>query len=142
MKILRAILSAVAVVALSFAGLAATAAPASAAGGICQTKFSGLIYLPTEEALGSYSCYMYKTYGGRAAVDAFQETYNTCYAGWPGRGASWPSLIEDGIYGDDTAAAVERVQRYHGLKDDGYYGPATAAKLIYYSAPSQCVTRN
>ena len=140
MKFLRLIWTAVAVVAVAFAGLAVTAAPASAAGGICQTKFSGLIYLPTEQALGSRSCYMYKTYGAAVAVDAFQESYNTCYAGWPGRGVNWPHLIEDGIYGDLTAAAVERVQRYHGLNDDGYYGPATAAKLIYYSAPSQCVT--
>ena len=117
------------------------AAPASAADVICQTKHSGLIYVPTDRALGNYSCYMYKTYGGKAAVEAFQRSYNTCYAGWPGRGPDWPRLSEDGIYGDLTATAVAWVQRHHGLKNDGYYGPATAAKLIYYSSPSLCVTR-
>ena len=39
-------------------------------------------------------------------------------------------LIEDGIYGQNTKAAVEAFQRANGLTADGVVGPATLAKLI------------
>ena len=39
-------------------------------------------------------------------------------------------LIEDGIYGQNTKAAVEAFQRANGLTADGVGGPATLAKLI------------
>ena len=39
-------------------------------------------------------------------------------------------LIQDGIYGQNTKAAVEAFQREHSLKVDGVVGPATLALLI------------
>ena len=40
------------------------------------------------------------------------------------------AVIVDGIYGQNTKAAVEAFQREHGLTADGVVGPATLAKLI------------
>lgn len=40
------------------------------------------------------------------------------------------AVIVDGIYGQNTKAAVEAFQREHGLTADGIVGPATLAKLI------------
>ena len=40
------------------------------------------------------------------------------------------AVIVDGIYGQNTKAAVEVFQREHGLTADGVVGPATLAKLI------------
>ena len=39
-------------------------------------------------------------------------------------------LIADGIYGQNTKAAVEAFQREHNLTADGVVGPATLALLI------------
>ena len=39
-------------------------------------------------------------------------------------------LIADGIYGQNTKAAVEAFQREHNLTADGIVGPATLALLI------------
>ena len=39
-------------------------------------------------------------------------------------------LVPDGIYGQNTKAAVENFQREHSLKVDGVVGPATLALLI------------
>jgi hypothetical protein len=45
-------------------------------------------------------------------------------------GAAGAPVVEDGVFGPATGAAVRRVQAAHGLKQDGAIGPHTWAVLI------------
>lgn len=54
-----------------------------------------------------------------------QWAYNECYA----RPLKWEMLTIDGEYGDFTAAAIDRVQRFEGIRDDGVYGPQTRENM-------------
>ncbi|HCW04230.1 MAG TPA: muramoyltetrapeptide carboxypeptidase [Clostridium sp.] len=50
-------------------------------------------------------------------------------AGWASDGASKKNVKVDGVYGEETRAAVIRFQKAYGLAADGIVGPATQAKL-------------
>lgn len=50
-------------------------------------------------------------------------------AGWASDSASQKNIKVDGVYGEETKAAVMRFQKAYGLKADGIVGPATQAKL-------------
>ncbi|MFI8526817.1 peptidoglycan-binding protein [Promicromonospora sukumoe] len=67
---------------------------------------------------------MNSSQGAAVAVRHLQRAYNACYAQFGSQ------LFVDGIYGDQTKAAVRVIQSREGLvPTDGLYGPATAAKL-------------
>lgn len=50
-------------------------------------------------------------------------------AGWASDSPSQKNITVDGIYGEETKAAVIRFQKAYGLTPDGIVGPATQAKL-------------
>lgn len=55
-----------------------------------------------------------------AAIKALQRNLNYCYGA---------GLTVDGRYGSLTRAAVQRVQRRHGIAVDGIYGPQTRSAM-------------
>lgn len=64
---------------------------------------------------GHFACYL--KLGDRGfGVTLLQNSLRDCYHA---------SLPATGYYGAQTKATVERVQRLHGIKVDGVYGPAT-----------------
>lgn len=125
----RPLAMAAAVVAL-MGGAVVTAAPASAAVYYCTTKAPYEHRPVTTSGTLSYSCYLNPSHDNATATTALQRSYNTCYAS-----ANRPlpsgrtTLIVDGDYGNETLAAIEWVQRAHGLGDDGLYGPNTARAM-------------
>lgn len=149
---IRLILAMVIAIAVSAAGLAVTALPASA-WVYCDTvsevtdTASGRIFYPTYQNTDP-NCDMRinenGTVGQRAAITQLQESLNLCYGPNRVRNGSWAppytvtnQIDEDGEYGNNTRAAVRAVQRYHnsrygaGLADDGYAGPKTRSKMIH-----------
>lgn len=62
-----------------------------------------------------FACYL-KQGDRSSAVRVLQENLRSCYRA---------SVAVDGYYGPQTKAAVERIQRLHGIRIDGIYGPAT-----------------
>jgi peptidoglycan hydrolase-like protein with peptidoglycan-binding domain len=82
------------------------------------------VWLPAAETrTGSrhFACYLKQ--GDRSwGVEALQQNLRSCYRA---------SIAVDGYYGPQTKAAVERVQRLHGVRVDGVYGPATM-KAMYW----------
>jgi peptidoglycan hydrolase-like protein with peptidoglycan-binding domain len=68
-----------------------------------------------------FACYLKQ--GDRSTgVEELQRNLRSCYRA---------SIAVDGYYGPQTKAAVERVQRLHGIRVDGVYGPATM-KAMYW----------
>jgi peptidoglycan hydrolase-like protein with peptidoglycan-binding domain len=68
-----------------------------------------------------FACYLKQ--GDRSwGVEVLQRNLRSCYRA---------SVAVDGYYGPQTKAAVERVQRLHGIRVDGVYGPATM-KAMYW----------
>ncbi len=69
-----------------------------------------------------------------SAVRALQTALNRCH-GQP--------ISVDGSFGPQTRAAVVAVQRAHGLRQDGVYGPATRSVIRWplYSAATGGLTR-
>jgi peptidoglycan hydrolase-like protein with peptidoglycan-binding domain len=68
-----------------------------------------------------FACYLKQ--GDRSTgVKALQQSLRSCYRA---------SVAVDGYYGPQTKAALERVQRLHGVRADGVYGPATM-KAMYW----------
>lgn len=59
------------------------------------------------------------------AVYAVQAALNSLRVAFPSRGASWPSLDEDGAFGPQTTEAVKRFQTWAALDPDGRVGPKT-----------------
>ena len=70
--------------------------------------------------------------GNRGYTVAYlQNALNTCY----GQG-----LSVDGIYGTYTSRAVQNVQRFHGIRVDGVFGPQTNLVMFwpYYHYTNRC----
>ncbi|MCP2264519.1 putative peptidoglycan binding domain-containing protein [Promicromonospora thailandica] len=62
------------------------------------------------------------------AVSALQRHIKLCYIDrdW----ISWSGTFSiDGFFGDDTLNALKKVQAYHGLSQDGEYGPTTRSTM-------------
>lgn len=59
-----------------------------------------------------------------AAVRRLQETLNACYR---------ESLAKDGIFGNQTQAALRRAQSREGTTADGVYGPYTRDRLLWWT---------
>jgi peptidoglycan hydrolase-like protein with peptidoglycan-binding domain len=55
-------------------------------------------------------------------VFVLQDALRRCY----GQGIVW-----DAIYGGATRDAVRNVQRFHGITDDGTYGPQTHKAMVF-----------
>ncbi|SDK73129.1 Putative peptidoglycan binding domain-containing protein [Nocardioides sp. YR527] len=111
------------------ASLVVTSSPASAAG-VCNGSASGWVYnnynyrmAMVYDSNSTYSplCYLNPGHTGNA-VKTLQRALNQCY----GR-----SLDVDGIYGDDTKAAVKVAQGRLGLKQDGLFGPNTSKAMSW-----------
>ncbi|MEU8075963.1 peptidoglycan-binding domain-containing protein [Catellatospora citrea] len=68
-------------------------------------------------------------------VRALQDTLNKCYATVIGK-----PLKVDGSYGSLTQAALAKAQKWHKIKQDGIYGPQTAA-AIYHSSYAASLTQ-
>jgi peptidoglycan hydrolase-like protein with peptidoglycan-binding domain len=83
------------------------------------------------------SCWLaYDRSASNSAVTSLQGHIKTCYIE-AGR-ISWSGdFAVDGYYGDDTVAALKKVQNYHGVGADGEYGPTTrdAMFLRWYANP-------
>lgn len=74
---------------------------------------------------GYWSCSLVRNSVGEG-VRALQQNLNFCYVGIIG-----PRLEEDGQFGSLTKAALARAQRYHGIQDNGEYGPQSARTLYH-----------
>lgn len=115
-------------------GSALAATPRCQAGyGFWNSRSDGqrYLYLPVDNNQNNqWRCLMSK--GGsqsRAAVEALQEALNICY-----HDKNWvidERLVVDGSFGSRTKAALTQVQQYHGIKDDGVYGPETASTMAF-----------
>jgi peptidoglycan hydrolase-like protein with peptidoglycan-binding domain len=116
-------------------GTTAIAAPAQAAGQECiyVVTQTNRPFRPLAGGIIEYRCYMNSSQGTVAAIAALQRAYNACYTLF---GA--PGIDEDGIYGDDTKAAVRTIQSTHNLFTDGLYGPATALQLKVKDDNGRC----
>jgi len=113
-------------------GAVAVAPPASAAVAytVCThswdiyDNFSRLAPLPSTSN-HVFQCFLTNGDTG-AGVRTLQRTLNQCY----GRG-----LEVDGVFGDDTEAALRFAQEDANIGDDGEYGPVTreAIRMRWYS---------
>lgn len=96
------------------------------------------LYIAPGSTSGTNKCYQNRDHYTYAATRAIQLTYNQCYAShYPGglpSGAT--TLVRDGEYGAETAAAVWNIQHYHGISRDGLYGPNTASVTRFYGGDS------
>ncbi|MDO8152269.1 peptidoglycan-binding protein [Isoptericola sp. b408] len=116
------------------AGGVAVAAPASAYGYTCNDRING--YVPAynnglsivDGGFATQSCYQNSGRYRYASTVGIQKSFNKCYAERYG----WSKIAVDGIYGSKTTAAVAKVQRKHGITDDGKYGPQTASYFRSY----------
>ena len=43
-----------------------------------------------------------------------------------------PKITKDGYYGTNTATAVKKIQAYHGVTQDGIYGPVTCSNKMMW----------
>ncbi|MFI2365683.1 peptidoglycan-binding protein [Promicromonospora sp. NPDC019610] len=96
------------------------------------------LYIAPGAGTGTNKCYQNPDHYTYVATRAIQLTYNQCYASrYPGglpSGAT--TLVRDGDYGAETAAAVWNMQDYHGIFRDGLYGPNTASVTRFYGGDS------
>ncbi|MFJ1795478.1 peptidoglycan-binding domain-containing protein [Kitasatospora griseola] len=124
----------VAAAALTLSGLWVGAAQASAASlaslPTC-TRQATLIYQPVAD---NYSSDCVLGYGNQGdGVVALQRALNQCN--------NQPVGV-DGIFGNETKAAIVRIQRAAGITQDGVYGPQTRNHMgfmIYGSGEQYCV---
>jgi peptidoglycan hydrolase-like protein with peptidoglycan-binding domain len=80
---------------------------------------------------GYWSCSLVQTSKG-SGVRRLQETMNYCYE-TPIRQALGGALLQlDGDFGSLTKRALIAVQRYHGIEDNGEYGPQTARTMRHF----------
>lgn len=125
----KAALSAGAVMAGLLAGMAAAAPAASAASYPTCNGSKSIVY-----GSGSFAHPYYKGTGSRdcilahgntsAAVSTLQSSLRNCYG--------YTSVAIDGVFGDKTEAALEKVQAKEEVADDGVYGPNTRKAMKWY----------
>ncbi|AQU70089.1 hypothetical protein BBN63_31845 [Streptomyces niveus] len=116
---------------LSSLGLGvATAGPAAAYAGYCNSTVSGLLHsgwsTPVPAYKGSVDCYMEKG-AQSSAVSALQRALKYCYG---------QNLSVDGIFGNDTRNALINAQSKEKISADGGYGTQTRKALKWYGSSS------
>jgi peptidoglycan hydrolase-like protein with peptidoglycan-binding domain len=83
---------------------------------------SQTLYLPTTaDGSGNTSCLLVEG-NNTNGVYKLEEALRLCYG---------QNLARDTHYGNDTTAAVKRVQDFHGIQVDGKYGPQTAGAMFF-----------
>jgi peptidoglycan hydrolase-like protein with peptidoglycan-binding domain len=107
------------------AGVLVNAAPASAATPQCTTYTYIAEGLLPSTSSGVTNCWMLRG-NNSDGVWALQLSLNYCYGLYVGPNGP------DGDFGGNTYNALKAVQAYHGIKQDGGYGPQTRSVMYYY----------
>lgn len=143
MKIRKAVLGAVAVLALGASAVVATTSSwadeaepqdvtisAPACNTAVKLKHNGATYhRPAYVGSGGMTdvgCVM-GVGSAHKGVESLQITLSACYG---------QKIKVDGIFGSGTAQALKNAQAFHGITADGVYGPNTAKALAFDSTPN------
>lgn len=132
---LRSLLSAIAVLACTTAGLVTVAPPATAAAtcaGVSKFGTGKGVHLrpTTTNGSGSINCVLGSGSRGKG-VEELQKTLKQCYG---------QAVAVDGVFGTQTRSAVVNAQAFHGLPRDGVFGPNTSKSMFWrlYNSPGRC----
>ncbi|WP_082379722.1 peptidoglycan-binding domain-containing protein [Cellulosimicrobium cellulans] len=128
-RLKRALAGVIAAFILMVGGSIAMAAPASAAVGKCNVARHGYVMMYSDISAATVNCYQNSSGYTYVATQAFQVSYNNCYAARYG----YAKLVTDGHFGPLTTQAVRNVQNRHGITADGSYGPQTASVFNSWS---------
>lgn len=84
---------------------------------------SGSYTHPYHKSSGSTNCILAN--GNQSdAVKTLQSSLRNCY--------DYTSVVVDGVFGDKTEAALEKVQAKEKVEDDGVYGPNTRKAMKWF----------
>lgn len=132
-RLRRVVLAVGVALGVSFGGMVAVAAPASAVLFTCNTtpsQFEMPYYVN-----GNYSslCLQNESYYYYSPTLALQRSYNYCYASYFGNFPSVTTnrLKEDGKYGPLTTVGIARVQGRERIDQDGLFGPVTGVNMAF-----------
>ncbi|HYN97574.1 MAG TPA: peptidoglycan-binding domain-containing protein [Pilimelia sp.] len=133
---MKRIMAVFAAVGMALAASVVAATPASAALPTCyrqaplDTGHIGDINVPSAGTTASSTSCILKRGHRNAAVKRLQQNLNVCFNG--------ADIADDGVFGPQTEAALERTQRALGIEDDGVYGPVTRDRMPWWAGGAGC----